>query len=114
MLWLMNPPFLKGRLEETDGPDNSKLMRWGRSTISFRATFLLKGAKTYDADIINLDEVDEHNQGNLEFTEDRIMHSPLGWRVAGSQPSSEDLELMRIQIIRPAISSVPLWLRSLE
>lgn len=81
-----SPYFAKLR-GDSDSTDNVKLKKFGQFTISFRATSTKTGVKTYDSDVNILDEVDEHDPENLAFTDDRMLHSKIRIRMAGSQPS---------------------------
>lgn len=83
-------PYIKRSIEATDSTDNVKLKKYQQATLAFRATSTKKGVKTFDADIINLDEVDEHDVENLEFADDRLLHAAEPVRLAASQPSFED------------------------
>jgi hypothetical protein len=87
---IYDSPYLSKMLSDTDSTDNVKLKKFDKFTMAFRATSTKSGVKTYDADIIILDEYDEHNSENIEFTDDRLLHSTLKWKIAGSQPSIPD------------------------
>lgn len=83
-------PHIKKRLDNTDSTLNTSLIKYNDATIAFRSTGTKKGVKTYDADIIYLDEFDEHNAENVVFADDRLLHSKLALRRSASQPSIED------------------------
>ncbi|WP_016759394.1 phage terminase large subunit family protein [Leptospira weilii] len=83
-------PHLKKIADQTDSIRNVQLLKYLYSTLAFRATENLKQVKTFDADMINLDEFDEQNQENAEYANDRLDHSKLALSRVISQASIED------------------------
>lgn len=83
-------PYIKKRLEQTDSIKNVQLIKYGQATLAFRSTQTKMGVKTFDADGIYLDELDEQNEENVVFADDRIDHSSIALRRSASQPSIED------------------------
>ncbi len=81
-----NSPYLASQQSQAS-VSSVKLKRFGQYTIAFRSTSTMTGVKSYDADIVVLDEMDEHNPDHMEFAQDRSMQSQLDWYMAGSQPS---------------------------
>ncbi len=73
-----------------DKADNLGLKQIGQSSIYFRGVVSKRKVKSVDADGIVKDEVDEANQENLEFAEDRVLHSTFKWIMELSQPSIPD------------------------
>ncbi len=51
--------------------------------------------KTIDADEIVKDELDEADQENMIFAEDRLLHSSFKWIIELSQPSKPDYGINR-------------------
>lgn len=83
-------PYISKRLADTDSTKNVQLIKYGQATIAFRSTQTKMGVKTFDADAIYLDELDEQNVENVVFADDRIDHSTIALRRSASQPSIED------------------------
>ncbi|AXR68263.1 phage terminase large subunit family protein [Leptospira mayottensis] len=67
--------------------DNTRIKKIGDATLACRGTWTKRGTKTIDLDIVMLDEVDEHDEENIEFVGDRLLASQLNWMMKGSQPS---------------------------
>ncbi len=78
-----------------DRADNLGLKQLGNSSLYFRGVFSKQKVKSVDADIIIKDEVDEADQENLVFADDRLLHSSFGYRIELSQPSSPDFGINR-------------------
>lgn len=78
-----------------DKADNLGLKQIGASSIYFRGVFSKRKVKSIDADMIVKDEVDEADQENLIFAEDRLLHSPFKWIIELSQPSRPDFGINR-------------------
>lgn len=70
--------------------DNTGIKLLGKSAIYFRGVWTKRKVKSIDLDYIIKDEVDEGNQENLKFAEDRLFHSKFGWIAELSQPSIDD------------------------
>lgn len=88
-----NNDYLRGRVQESKeegGVYNKGLKQIGHSTAYFRGMEKLGKVKTIDLDLEYLDELDEANQKHVQFAKDRLMHSPLQWKVELSQPSLPD------------------------
>ncbi|MDI7200154.1 phage terminase large subunit family protein [Leptospira santarosai] len=79
-------PILKSELDEAY-VNNTRIKKFGDATLAFRGTWTKRGTKTIDLDIVMLDEVDEHDEENIEFVSDRLLASALNWIMRGSQPS---------------------------
>ncbi|MBW9233557.1 phage terminase large subunit family protein [Leptospira santarosai] len=79
-------PILKSELDEAY-VDNTRIKKFGDATLAFRGTWTKRGTKTIDLDIVMLDEVDEHDEENIEFVSDRLLASVLNWIMRGSQSS---------------------------
>ncbi|EKO77755.1 MULTISPECIES: phage terminase large subunit family protein [unclassified Leptospira] len=79
-------PILKSELDEAY-VNNTRIKKFGDATLAFRGTWTKRGTKTIDLDIVMLDEVDEHDEENIEFVADRLLASALNWIMRGSQPS---------------------------
>lgn len=91
-------PYLSDRFLDVkeDNPrkksaDNVNIKQFAESVMYFRGLGKLSGSKsrvkTVDGDVAYLDEVDEANQENREFIQDRLLHSELGIYRELSQPS---------------------------
>lgn len=78
-----------------DKADNLGLKQIGNSSLYFRGVFTRRKVKSVDADMIVKDEVDEADQENLEFAEDRLLHSKFKWIIELSQPSLPDFGINR-------------------
>lgn len=78
-------PILKSDIDATY-VDNTRLKKIGDATLACRGTWTKRGTKTIDLDIVMLDEVDEHDEENIEFVGDRLLASQLNWMMKGSQP----------------------------
>ncbi len=62
-----------------DKADNLGLKQIGNSSLYFRGVWTKRKVKSIDLDIIIKDEVDEADQENLVFAEDRLLHSSFKW-----------------------------------
>lgn len=82
-------PYLSSKLRY-DKADNLGLKQLGSSSLYFRGVFSKRKVKSIDADMVVKDEVDEANQENLEFADDRVLHSMFKWLMNLSQPSRPD------------------------
>lgn len=80
---------LAGRMKSSR-TDNVGVKLLGKSAIYFRGVWTKRKVKSIDLDYIIKDEVDEGNQENLKFAEDRLFHSKFGWIAELSQPSIDD------------------------
>ena len=90
---IQQTPYLSERVEEakeSGGVYNKGLKHVGKSSIYLRGMVSRTKVKSVDGDYLVLDELDECNQKNREFAEDRIMHSSLQWISELSQPSVPD------------------------
>ncbi|WP_061230457.1 phage terminase large subunit family protein [Leptospira interrogans] len=67
--------------------NNTRIKKIGDATLACRGTWTKRGTKTIDLDIVMLDEVDEHDEENIENVGDRLLASQLNWMMRGSQPS---------------------------
>ncbi|MBW0432283.1 phage terminase large subunit family protein [Leptospira yasudae] len=83
-------PHIKKNADQTDSTWNVQLIKYLETTLAFRATETLKQVKTFDADMVVLDEFDEHNVEHAEFAKDRLDHSKIALMRKISQPSIED------------------------
>ncbi|TGM88520.1 phage terminase large subunit family protein [Leptospira licerasiae] len=79
-------PILKPYLNDSN-VDNTRTKKIDKATLVMRGTWTKRGTKTVDLDIAMLDEVDEHDEENIEFVGDRLLASKLNWMMKGSQPS---------------------------
>lgn len=77
-------PYLSTRVRSTN---NVGLKQVGPGSIYFRGLYSKGKAKSVDADMICLDELDEAKEEHVEFALDRLLHSDLQWVHALSQPS---------------------------
>jgi len=75
--------------------DNLGLKQIGNSSLYFRGVWTKRKVKSVDADIIVKDEVDEADQENLIFAEDRLLHSDFKYIIELSQPSIPDYGINR-------------------
>jgi hypothetical protein len=75
--------------------DNTSVKIIGKSVMFFRGVFTKRKVKTIDLDYVVKDEVDEANQENLKFAEDRLLHSKFGYISELSQPSIDDYGIDR-------------------
>lgn len=89
-----NSEYLSAKMRY-DKADNLGLKQIGKSSIYFRGVFSKRKVKSVDADILVLDEVDEADQENLIYAEDRILHSLLKLIMELSQPSRPDYGIDR-------------------
>jgi len=71
-------------------PNNKNLKVFRGFTIYFRGVFTKRRVKGITADMVVKDEVDESNQENLKFADDRTIHSKYGLIRELSQPSIPD------------------------
>jgi len=78
-----------------DKADNLGLKQIGNSSLYFRGVWTKRKVKSIDLDIIIKDEVDEADQENLVFAEDRLLHSSFKWIMELSQPSKPDFGINR-------------------
>lgn len=76
--------------ERERGRDNVGLRHIGRGSLFCRGMFTRRKVKAVDADVLYFDELDEADQTNKRFAQDRILHSALGWVREASQPSIPD------------------------
>ena len=76
--------YLLSRLRTTN---NVGLKQIGPGSLYFRGLVTRGAAKSIDADMVCLDELDEASEANANFAVDRLMHSDLQWCHALSQPS---------------------------
>ncbi len=80
-------------LSSLQGPsltDNVGLKQFGKFSIYFRGVFSKRKVKSISIDHGVMDEVDESNQENLQFAEDRLLHSSDPAITKLSQPSEDD------------------------
>ncbi len=82
--------YLATAFENAIGANSTSIKQMAKSTIYFRGVFTKSKVKSIDLDYIIKDEVDEANQENLKFAEDRLLHSKFGWIAELSQPSIDD------------------------
>jgi hypothetical protein len=73
-----------------DKADNLGLKQLGNSSLYFRGVWTKRKVKSVDADMVVKDEVDEANQENLIFADDRLLHSRFKFIMELSQPSRPD------------------------
>ncbi|TAL31573.1 MAG: terminase [Spirochaetes bacterium] len=78
-----------------DRADNLGLKQMGNSSLYFRGVWTKRKVKSIDADMLVKDEIDEADQENLIFAEDRLLHSHFGWILELSQPSRPDYGINR-------------------
>jgi hypothetical protein len=84
-----NSEYLSSKLQY-DKADNLGLKQMGHSSLYFRGVWTKRKVKSIDADMVIKDEVDEANQENLIYAEDRILHSNFKNIIELSQPSRPD------------------------
>lgn len=89
-----NSPYLSQKMVY-DKADNLGLKQIGNSSIYFRGVYTKRKVKSVDADMIVKDEVDEADQENLIYAEDRLLHSQFKWIIELSQPSRPDFGINR-------------------
>jgi hypothetical protein len=89
-----NSEYLSGKMRY-DKADNLGLKQMGNSSLYFRGVWSKRKVKSVDLDTIVKDEVDEANQENLVFAEDRVLHSSFKWITELSQPSRPDYGINR-------------------
>ncbi|HNX59297.1 MAG TPA: phage terminase large subunit family protein [Spirochaetota bacterium] len=89
-----NSDYLSGKMRY-DKADNLGLKQMGNSSLYFRGVWTKRKVKSVDLDAIVKDEVDEADQENLVFAEDRLLHSSFGWITELSQPSKPDFGINR-------------------
>lgn len=77
-------------LQSHDLTDNVGLKRFGKFSIFFRGVFSKRKVKSITLDHAVKDEVDEGNQENLKFVDDRMLHSADPAITELSQPSIDD------------------------
>ncbi|MCB1156699.1 MAG: phage terminase large subunit family protein [Leptospiraceae bacterium] len=78
------------RLTKPGNPDNKNLKVFSGFRIYFRGVFTKRRVKGITGDFVVKDEVDEANQENLKFADDRTLHSKHGLIMELSQPSLPD------------------------
>lgn len=78
------------QMKRHDLADNKGLKQFGRFSVYFRGVFSKRKVKSITVDQIIKDELDEANQENMRFAEDRVLHSDFGYVVELSQPSIDD------------------------
>ncbi len=86
--------YLSGKMRY-DKADNLGLKQMGNSSLYFRGVWTKRKVKTIDADEIVKDELDEADQENMIFAEDRLLHSSFKWIIELSQPSKPDYGINR-------------------
>jgi hypothetical protein len=84
-----NSELLSSKLSH-DKADNLGLKQMGNSSLYFRGVWTKRKVKSVDADMVVKDEVDEANQENLIFADDRMLHSKFKFGMELSQPSRPD------------------------
>ncbi len=89
-----NSDLLSSKLSY-DKADNLGLKQLGNSSLYFRGVWTKRKVKSIDADMVVKDEVDEANQENLVFADDRLLHSIFKFIVELSQPSRPDYGINR-------------------
>ncbi|MBN8223056.1 MAG: phage terminase large subunit family protein [Spirochaetes bacterium] len=77
-------------LQSHDLTDNVGLKRFGKFSVYFRGVFSKRKVKSITLDHVIKDEVDEANQENLKFADDRMLHSADPAITELSQPSIDD------------------------
>ena len=83
--------YLTRLLDERDGGvDNVGLKHIGKGSFYLRGLVTKTKAKSVDADVLVLDELDEADQENKRFAHDRILASDLQYVRELSQPSIPD------------------------
>lgn len=70
--------------------DNLGLKQFGKFSIYFRGVYTKRKVKSISLDHVVKDEVDEANQENLKFADDRMLHSEDPAITELSQPSIDD------------------------
>lgn len=70
--------------------DNVGLKQFGNFSVYFRGVFSKRKVKSISLDHVVKDEVDEANQENLKFADDRMLHSEDPSITELSQPSIDD------------------------
>lgn len=75
--------------------DNVGLKHIGDGTLYLRGVESIRNVKSVDGDVIILDELDEANQRNVQFAQDRLLHSDLHYERRLSQPSIPDYGISR-------------------
>lgn len=70
--------------------DNVGLKQFGKFSLYFRGVFSKRKVKSITLDHVVKDEVDEANQENLKFADDRMLHSANPAITELSQPSIDD------------------------
>lgn len=89
-----NSEYLSSKMSY-DKADNLGLKQMDHSSLYFRGVWTKRKVKSVDADFVTKDEVDEANQENLVFSEDRVLHSAFKWITELSQPSRPDFGINR-------------------
>jgi len=84
-----NSEYLSSKMQY-DKADNLGLKQIGLSSLYFRGVWTKRKVKSIDADIIIKDELDEADQENMIFAEDRLLHSIFKYIIELSQPSRPD------------------------
>lgn len=84
-----NSPLLSA-MQGANLTDNIGLKQFGKFSIYFRGVYSKRKVKSISIDHSVMDEVDESNQENLKFAEDRLLHSSDPAITKLSQPSEDD------------------------
>ncbi|ASV10713.1 terminase [Leptospira santarosai] len=77
-------------LSKNTSTDNKGLKVFRGFVIYFRGVHTKRKVKSITVDHVVKDEVDEANQENLKFADDRMLHSKYKWITELSQPSIDD------------------------
>lgn len=78
------------KLQRSGDPNNKGLKVFRTFKIYFRGVFNKRKVKGVTGDYLVKDELDEANQENLQFANDRLLHSEYGYITELSQPSIPD------------------------
>jgi len=89
-----NSEYLSSKMSY-EKADNLGLKQIGQSSLYFRGVWTKRKVKSIDADIIVKDELDEADQENMIFAEDRLLHSIFKFIMELSQPSKPDYGINR-------------------
>ncbi|MCB1157998.1 MAG: phage terminase large subunit family protein [Leptospiraceae bacterium] len=74
-------------LKKEDDTDNKRLKIFKNFYIHFGGVESATNVRSITVDHLVKDEVDEANQENLKFADDRLLHSQFGWITELSQPT---------------------------
>lgn len=74
-------------LKANDNTDNKRLKVFKNFYIHFGGVESATNVRSITVDHLVKDEVDEANQENLKFADDRLLHSKIGWITELSQPT---------------------------